>query len=220
MAKKKRVGDVGEHNAVASLHFLKSGDYLLVDHERGGASKFLAAPSVMAAFTSFGRDSGWMPAGLVRHGLGANGVFYVYSAPAQKVLIALNGQAVTVPIPRTVMLHYDDIVWFWAIKTSSFDLDAQVFLAPFSNLYGDGHVCWGQNKAPHADPAQARKTWELFFGTEFNFDLGQGKSKKYPQSVTELLAGLDGKNSFPLGDLVPVNQQKIKAIIDDRLKEQ
>jgi len=219
MAKKKLVGDVGEHNAVASLHFLKSGDYLLVDHERGGASKFLTAPSVMAAFTSFGRDSGWMPAGLVRHGLGANGVFYVYSAPAQKVLIALNGQAVTVPIPRTVMLHYDQVVWLWALKTSSFDLDAEAFQAPFSNLYGDGHVCWGQNKAPQADPAQARKAWEMFFGTGFNHDLGQGKSVSHPQDVTELLAGLDGKNSFPLGDLVAVNQQKIKVIIDDRLKE-
>jgi len=220
MAKKKRVGDVGEHNAVASLHFLKSGDYLLVDHERGGASKFLTAPSVMAAFTSFGRDSGWMPAGLVRHGLGANGVFYVYSAPAQKVQIVLNGQEMTVPIPRTVMLHYNQVVYFWALKSSGFDVDAQAYLAPFSNLYGDGHVCWGQNKAPQADPAQARKTWELFFGTGFNFDLGQGKCLKHPQSVTTLLAELDGKSSFPASELVPVNQQKINAIIDDRLKEQ
>ena len=219
MAKKKQVGDVGEHNALASLHFLKSGDYLLVDHERGGANKFLAAPSVMAAFTSFGRDSGWMPAGLVRHGLGVSGVFYVYSAPAQKVQIALNGQAVTVPIPRTVMLHYDQVVWFWSIKTSSFELDAEAFQAPFSNLYEDGHVCWGQNKAPQADPAHARNNWELFFGTGFNHDLGQRKSVSHPQDVTELLAGLDGKNSFPLGDLVPVNQQKIRVIIDDRLKE-
>ena len=220
MAKKKRVGDVGEHNAVASLHFLKSGDYLLVDHERGGASKFLAAPSVMAAFTSFGRDSGWMPAGLVRHGIGPQGVYYVYSAPAQKVLIALNGQAMTVPIPRTVMLHYNQVVYFWALKSAGFDVDAQAYLAPFSNLYGDGHVCWGQNKAPQADPAHARNNWELFFGTGFNYDLGQGKSVSHPQDVTKLLAGLDGKNSFPLGDLVPINQQKIKAIIDDCLKEQ
>jgi len=202
---------------VATLHFLPSGDFLFVDHDHGDKSKFLTVNSVVSAFSTYGRDTGWMPAGLVRHGQGNKGAWYVYSAPGQKVEIQVDGQALRVPIPRTVLVHYERKVWIWAMNTSAFDPSARAFLAPFPNVYADGHVCWGSNAAPIAEPMKARQVWEMFFKTAFNRDLSNDKCKSYA-SVVELLKLINGKSKFPAEELMPA-RDKISTLVENAIKD-
>lgn len=200
--------------ARATLHFLESGDFLFVDHERGGASKFLAVDAVSRSFLGLGVDSGWMPAGLVRHGLGQQGPWYVFSAPAQKVDILLVGTEtkLTVPIPRTVMAHVGKQVYLWATASAHFDPRAKLAKAPFANVHADGRVCWGQNAAQDAEPMKARETWERFFDTVFNNDLANGKCNSEPRNVNSLLIALDGKTKFPASELVETGLTIAEAV--------
>lgn len=207
-------------DAFASLHFLPSGDYLFVDYTGGQRAKFLTVETVAAAFTSLGIDTGWIPAGLVRHGHGPRGPWYVYSAPAQKVEIVLQDRRFEVPVPRTVLLHVGRTAWVWALKTSSFDPDALAFAVPLPNVHGDGKVCWGQNTAPDANPSKARAAWQMFFDTPFNLDLENRKSLAHPNDVTVQLAAQEGKSKYPLADLVPMSGgKKIAELIDAHIKE-
>ena len=206
-------------DCTATLHFLPSGDYLFVDHERGGLSKFLPVPAVAAAFSGLGRDSGWIPPGLVRHGHGPLGAWYVYSAPAQKVKIQVLESVLEIPLPRTVVYHCDKTVHIWALSCATFDPGAMAYHLPLPNVYQDGKVCWGKNAAPAADPGQARKTWELFFtGTAFNADLANGKSKAFPASIVAQLEAVAGANKYPAADLVSTNK-KIGSLIDSFIKD-
>lgn len=211
------IPDKPKFDVFASLHFMPSGDYLFVDYEQAGQrSKFLTVDAVRTAFTSLGQDTGWMPAGLVRHGHGEKGMWYVYSAPGQKVDIQLGGAQLTVPLPRTVLVHYDRVVRLFAMASSSFEPGEQAYKLPFPNVYDDGRVCWGQNTVPAAEPMRARDTWKLFFsGTAFNHDLSNGKSRTYERDVCQLLETLQGKGKFPASELVKMGKKTIGKVIEE-----
>jgi hypothetical protein len=200
------------YGAEASLHFMPSGDLLFEDHE-SHKNKFLRVDTVMAAFSAFGQDTGWMPAGLVRHGNGANGPWYVYSAPGQKVSLQVDGEIIVVPMPRTVVFHQAKEVYVWAQAVQHFEPKAEACRVPTPNVYDGGRVCWGQSRPPDAVVTKARETWVKFFtGTAFNRDLANGKSKAYPQNVIEQLRALARKRKYPTDDLVGMGKTIEEAI--------
>lgn len=75
---------------------------------------------------------------------------------------------------------------------------------PFSNVYEDGKICWGQNTLPNIN---AMRDFDLvtglFFGSPANTDLyypSQHLSKDAPietNTLKEFLGYLDGKDEFP-----------------------
>jgi PRTRC genetic system protein B len=195
-----------------ALFFLDGGHYLFRTNDNvRSVSKFVTSRDVAAAFAGQEQDTGWMPAGVLRAGHNAIGDWFVYSAPAQKVEITLEAKegrgapdVLKVPIPRTVLLGSATHYYLWALKTDHFEREAPVFHAPFPNVYSDGRVCWGANTAPSPIPQNARKAWELFFGTPFNIHLAADKSRSHPRDVGQLLRELAEKKSrsYPIGDLV------------------
>jgi len=212
-------------NYLAALYFLDSGHLLYRRPLSGGGyqSKFVSLVDAAAAFTQKDIDTGWLPAGVVRWGTCSEGEYFVYSAPAQKVTLAMtkagdDPQDLTVPIPRTVLLGVGATYYLWAVQTKVFDPNADAFHAPFPNVYDDGHICWGQNRPGPAAPMSARKVWELFFGSLFNQDLAAGKSQKLDNACT-LLRTLHGQKAgkFPNADLVPVNKS-IRLLIEHILE--
>jgi len=108
--------------------------------------------------------------------------------------------------------------YLWVLACKHFDPGEDAYRAPFPNIYGDGHICWGANQPPEPTPANARKTWELFFHSGFNLDLANGKSRSQEDNVTLLLRSLPGRKSYPTNDLVPLHT-RIGRLIEDTLKE-
>ena len=191
-----------------TLFFLE-GHYLFRYRADGGIhTKFVTPKDLAAAFSKSELDTGWMPAGIVRAGDCAKGPYYVYTAPAQKVKVVLDlkdGEAVTIPIPRTVLMGIGSAFYLWAMKNEHFEADSGAFQAPFPNVYLGGKICWGANSPGQAEVKQARQTWELFFASPFNQDLSGNKSLEQRQDVRVMLRKLVDKNKYPLGDLMDYN---------------
>lgn len=188
-----------------SLHGLESGQYLYQRRAEDGTmmSKFVTAVDVRAAFIQREEDTGWMSPGVVRCGTNAKGPFYVYSAPAQKVEITLEGEEpVSVPMPRTVLIAANQTYYLFALKSERVYYDEPVYQVPVPNIHDHGLVCWGTNAAPKIDVEQARKAWEMFFSTPFNDHLIQGRSLAEIKDVRKTLRALAGKRTYPLDDLV------------------
>jgi hypothetical protein len=201
------------------LYFL-DGQYLFCYPTQAGghASKFVTAKDVAAAFARVEEDSGWLPAGVVRCGNSARGRWFAYTAPAQKVEIALGDEHLTVPIPRTVLLVMGDQHYLWALWEKYFFPEAAAYHAPFPNVYPGGKICWGQNTPPAFEVSEARQTWEKFFATPFNQDLAEGKSREHGSAIEMLRRLADGKRrTYPGDDLVEAGGSigsKIKYVLE------
>ena len=198
-----------EFNAEAELYFLPGGHYLFRRRSAAGVmSKFVTAPDVAAAFTGQEMDSGWLPPGVLRIGQHARGPWYVYSAPAQRLRLALTTpegiQEIEIPIPRTVLIGYGESCYLAALREDHFDPTARLCHAPFPNLYNELRICWGDNTPPEVNIQSAAKTWKLFFDAPFNGHLTGGKSQAYPDDVRRQLLALavSKRRRYPARDLV------------------
>lgn len=204
-----------------ALYFLDSGDYLFQElGESGNLSKFVRAQDVKAAFNQTEQDSGWLPAGVVRCGHNQQGPWYVYSTPPRgKATIQVDDKALTVPLPRLVMLGAGSRYYIWALKGEHFSRDAQAFHAPFPNIGENGSICWGTARHGEAEPTDAKNIFDLFFETVFNADLANGKSVRFPRDVRKQLQALHEQKArrYPLDDLKPV-KSTIGQLIEHRLK--
>jgi hypothetical protein len=76
-----------------------------------------------------------------------------------------------------------------------------LFHCPTYNVFGTGPVCTGTHPFP-ADPARVP---EEFFRSHFSAtgDTARDKSRRHPDDVGALWAELDGRDAYPLDDLVP-----------------
>lgn len=189
----------------AALYFIDQGHYLFKYKKDAGqvVSKNLREPEVLAAFTRSGTDSGWLQDGIMRAGNSSRGNWFVYAVEPTKVEIQIGqGEPITVPIPATVLVGIGHTFHLFALAARQFHIGAEVFAAPFPNVYPDGRICWGQNAAPKADAGNARSVWELFFRAPFNGDLAQGKSTKFKDDIRKQYALLAGKKNYPVKTLV------------------
>jgi hypothetical protein len=199
-----------------TLYFLEA-DYLFrYQNDSGMKTKFLTSSDLAAAFSQSEQDTGWLPAGVVRCGDSPKGKWFVYSAPAQTVeaILDADGKTITFPIPRTVLMGIGNIYYFWASKSKHFSADEHAYLAPFSNVYPDGRICWGANTPAAAAPKIARAVWELFFKAPFNADLAAGKSREEKNDVRKVLCRLaaDSSRNYPLNDLVDMGRRIVDLV--------
>ncbi|MBI4294662.1 MAG: hypothetical protein HY669_00670 [Chloroflexi bacterium] len=79
-------------------------------------------------------------------------------------------------------------------------LEALLYHAPLFNLFDNGSSCAGTHKYPD-DPDEVT---ESFFASFFTREGGKGRSRRHPNDLLALWQELDGKNRYPLRDLVPV----------------
>jgi PRTRC genetic system protein B len=191
-----------------SLEFF-SGQLLLIT--RNGASeqfKFLSPAAVAAAFRNAPIDSGWLAPEIVRCGGTVHGDFAVMFIPAQVHRLQmepLKGAAVItlkIPLPSLVFFGFGRSFFVWAIKESVFKPSAALFHCPTPNVFGDGRICWGENKQPRAGVATIAKAWQMFIASPFSGHAANGKSKSHRPDVRGLLQKLKGKHKFPPGELL------------------
>jgi len=217
--------------AIGALYFLTSGDFMFrfrtqEEKRYGGNSnvmegaKFVTVRDVQAAFGSSDVDTGWLGNGVIRCGYCARGDWFVYATPKQKLSIQIlmsngNLKKLTLPIPVTVMLGVGMQYYLWAVPYN-FSPDGSLCHAPFPNIHGNGAVCWGQNTPPKAHHRQAETAWHLFFESQFNGDLANGKSEKFEGDVRRMLAQVARKKleEYPQEDLVRANRS-LRMILQD-----
>lgn len=207
---------------LAALYFLESGDYLFQRRQNNGGSvsKFLNSTDVAVAFGDVRLDSDWMDAGVLRWGRSEAGPWYVYSAPERrKFEVIVSDEKLVIPLPRLVMLAIGKSYYIWAVKTEWVTPSSGLFRAPFPNVSNGGAICWGGNTPVEANPGKARKMYERFLQTPFNRDWSDGKSKKHPTDVRQVLKELSDNqaHSFPLDDLVSADIT-LERVIDAKMR--
>jgi PRTRC genetic system protein B len=183
-------------------------------------AKFVTVRDVQAAFGGSDVDTGWIGSGVIRCGYCAQGDWFVYAAPKQKLSIRVaisNGtqKKLSVPIPVTVMIGVGMQYFLWAVPYN-FSPDSGLCHAPFPNIHGDGTICWGQNTPPKAHHRHAEAAWRLFFESQFNGDLANGKSVKFENDIRRMLAYVARKklDEYPDTDLVRANHS-LRSILQD-----
>jgi hypothetical protein len=204
--------------AIGALYFLQSGDFMFRYREQDNnrfreresveGAKFVTVRDVQAAFGGSDVDTGWIGHGVIRCGYCARGDWFVYAAPEQKLSVQIlmgNGdhKKLTLPVPKTVMIGVGMQYYLWAV-TQGFSADGDLRHAPFPNVHEDGAICWGQNTPPRAHHRHAEAAWRLFFESQFNGDLANGKSEKFKDDVRRMLARVARKKleAYPEDDLV------------------
>jgi PRTRC genetic system protein B len=188
--------------------------------------KFVSPASVRAAFSHEPIDSGWLPCGTQRWGLGPAGHWAVLFIPAQIHPLLFNADPIfgggagiarlNVPLPPLVFMGHAAAYHIWALDHNAFDPKARMYHAPLPNVHPDGLVCFGANLAP--DAARIGQAWQLFLASPFNADLASGKSKAQPNDVRAQLRNLadNPHKTYPPRDLVPWTQtvdQAVEAIL-------
>jgi PRTRC genetic system protein B len=173
----------------------------------GEVFNYVTSKDLAIAFSIAKSDSGWLPAGVIRCGYNRQGDFFVFAVPAGKHRLRRPAKVdLEVALPGMLMILFNQKIHVFAVKESSESSpDAVLFHAPLSNLFGNGAVCWGTNTLPDFNAQNAAKIWQLFIESEFNNDLADRKSHKYPKNVWEMLEELNTSGAeYPLDDLKPV----------------
>jgi PRTRC genetic system protein B len=216
--------------ATGALYFLESGDFMFryrsQDKRRYGeprileGAKFVTVRDVQAAFGGSDVDTGWVGPGVIRCGYCAEGDWFVYAAPKQKLSIQVvmsngNTKKLVLPIPLTVMVGVGMQYYLWAVPYN-FSPDSGLCHAPFPNIHSNGAICWGQNTPPKAHHRHAEAAWYLFFESQFNGDLANGKSEKFEDDVRRMLAQVARKKleEYPEKDLVRANHS-LRTVLQD-----
>ena len=78
-----------------------------------------------------------------------------------------------------------------------------IYHAPLFNLFRDGRNCPGTHKYPEQIGEIPESFFTSFFSPEADV---KGRSKKYPDDLLRLWEELDGKQRYPLKDLVPLGK--------------
>lgn len=90
--------------------------------------------------------------------------------------------------------------YVFAAKGRPSALTDLVYRCPSFNVFETGRVCTGS----HVFPADAGRVPEAFFESYFSAveSTGRGRSRRHPDDVGALWSELQGRQSFPLDDLV------------------
>jgi hypothetical protein len=191
----------------AELLFFK-GQFLLHHKDEAGESqyKLLSGSALRGAFAGQSVDSGWLPQGLVRWGDSLRGTYAVQWIAPRRCTIQVDAATLDVPMPGFVFMGLGETYWVWAAHGLEFNPQALAFSAPLPNLYPDGRVCWGENRALRCDAQSIEKAWEMFINSPFNGDLVAEKSKKFPNDIRGQLekqaaTGRKRATEYPLNDL-------------------
>jgi hypothetical protein len=105
-----------------------------------------------------------------------------------------------VPLPGFIFLcSPEQAPYVYAVTKKPTKKSDLVYKAPLLNIFQDGRSCAGTNKYP----ARVEEIIHSFFISFFTLEgERQGRSKKFPKEIFDLWKELDGKNNFPIADLV------------------
>ena len=165
---------------------------------------------VMALLREVPLRSGLLPEGTLWWGQGKEGVEVALWRSPRVWPVALETEAFKPP--RRLRLPMPGLIFVcspgrpprvYAAKKRPTNLNAAIYHAPLFNVFSDGRSCPGT----HRYPGEIEEIPESFFTSFFSpaADI-RGRSKKYPDDLLKLWEELDGKERYPLKDLVPLGK--------------
>ena len=111
-----------------------------------------------------------------------------------------------VPMPGLVFICAPgQAPWVFAAKRRPENPLEEVYRMPAFNVFQDGRACPGN----HNFPTEVRQIPDSFFQSHFSMTgYTTGRSKSHPEDLYALWKELDGKDEYPLEDLVEQGQVK------------
>jgi hypothetical protein len=205
---------------------ITDGQYFFHHRDERGGEQFLpvSPATLFRAFSSEIVDSGFLPSGVCRWGVGSKGDWLLKVVPpgVSSLTISLSAEEtaqVDVPLPPMLFAGVGSKFYLWAVRhgppSPNFSDDSGLYHAPLPNVNPDGAVCYGANTPPTicwSEPETIERGWRLFIGSPFNRDLSGGKSRRHPDNVLHQLQALASakrsRRAYPLGDLRPIAEQR------------
>ena len=168
----------------------------------------VSADEIAGALTRhLGFSSGLLPEEALWWNQGETGQVVALWRPPQVWPVALGREAfkpparLRLPMPGLVFVCSPGRApWVYAAMGRPADTEQQLFRAPAFNVFGDGRVCPGS----HRFPEEVGLIPESFFQSYFSLTGDtRNRSKKHPDNLLALWEEIDGKNEYPMEDLVP-----------------
>ena len=170
--------------------------------------KTVSADEIANSLTRhLGFSSGLLPQDALWWNQGETGQVVALWRPPQVWPVALGREAfkpparLRLPMPGLVFVCSPGRApWVYAATSRPADTEQQLFRAPAFNVFGDGRVCPGS----HRFPEEVGLIPESFFQSYFSLTGDtRNRSKKHPDNLQALWEEIDGKNEYPMEDLVP-----------------
>ena len=159
---------------------------------------------VVSACTNIQLSSGLLPPRTLFWKQRANQTALGIYVPARRWQVQTADRNYHIPMPPFVFVGNGSSYSVFAVKKRPSSEHDPLYLAPCPNVYAHGGICQGNTPFPVCSPQAMPQAWHLFIeGSLFNADLSQGKCQSHPEDVRQLWAELDGRQRFPLSELVP-----------------
>ena len=204
-------------NATAALTF--ADGQLIFQHLEDGVeyAKIVSAAQAATAFQEAGIDSGWLEPGVVRWGVSHKGSWAVrlIHPDKERTLLferTLSDDAIpdhlTLRLPPLVMIGIGSTYHLWALSEPEANARTLLYYAPFPNVYGNAHICFGSNAVASVEQDGMRQALKLFCEAPFGQTSIQNKSKRHPQDVRRMIKEIsDSGEAYPTDDLVEYHTQ-------------
>ncbi len=207
----------------AALLFICADQYLFRYRTKGDgiAYKFVSSAAVRAAFAEETIDTNWLPRNARRWGMGKHGEWIVITYPPQKHRFSFVTEStdldqddakhtvtLDVPMPALAFFGYAQRYYLWAVQDDELKGDTPLYAAPLPNVDANGAICFGSNTIPKVSAKTIEEAWSIFLASPFTNHSVNGKSRKYPNDVRQLLFELikRKRRTYPLDDLVNLNR--------------
>lgn len=180
----------------------------LTRYDQSGCPEVTYPVSARAAANAFlgfeGLSTGILPENTL---FVESGRVAIYLPPQTRTLSFGRHRALTVPMPGFVFSGAGSQYSIWAVTARPTTPNAELYHAPLPNVRPNGEVCQGNVKFPKCAPAAIHAAAQLFWESEFNGDLSEGKVRAQNRrgatvSLHNLLKSWSGRRRFPADQLV------------------
>lgn len=141
------------------------------------------------------------------HNDGADERVMVYTPPMVRNMSIHSGRGkrvVSVPMPAMVFWNVKNKYFIAALMGEDIKPGTRLAKAPLPNVHENGEICAGSVKFPKGGLRGIKEAEHLFWESEFNSDLSNGKSKSH-EDVLDLYKTLKGARCFPRRELVELS---------------
>lgn len=183
--------------------------------------KFLSLPKFQQlVLQDYNFDTGLMPVGTIAFSRSGNGERVAIMRPASVENVQFEiPQEKENPVIEKFTVPTPPLLWIFslnfgkklngadvfALKDTFLIKSTMLFHAPFSNVNGDGRICWGHENVldkPFKTLVGLVSLTRLFFSQPFNADLDWGRITKPEESkALQFFRKYDGKKKFPFSIL-------------------
>lgn len=199
--------DVAVDNLRVRIDFYNQSTTITVFEGDKAETRLVDAMDIAHALsTELNFSTGMLPEGCLWWSNSREGPLYaIYSEPQVRKLalqtdIEKPPKRYNVPMPGLIFLCRPAAPpWVFAVGKKPTKITNTVYNAPLANVFNNGRSCPGSHKYPERVVEIVQSFFMSFFTATAH--LGN-RSKKHPKNIIQMWEELDGKETYPVRDLV------------------